>query len=451
MANEKQVRRPWVILLIFAAIIAYIIMVLITSFARKKDTLIYEITKGTVSESLVVSGLILREEKVFNASESGEIEYYQSSGSKVKVGDVIYSVDKTGEAAELIREYAENGEEFSEDEKFQIHSLLSGYRSNYDAVGFEGLYDTKAGMSSIVMNSVRALISSDKDGDEDALGNSLRFFETDAAGYIVFSVDGYEYLNRDEITQDLFDPDKYHHASAGIRSYIDSGDPVYKLITSDGWSVICKLDPESIENYGLTDKKAVMVNLSKAGTTSRANFEIIEKDGVEYAMISMNKFVMNYARDRYADFEISTEESSGLQVPNSAVVTAEFIKIPREYLTSGNNSNSNGFIVETEGGVSFKDTEIEFNSSDHVFVKPDKLTEGTVLVLPDSDERYTVSETQAVKGVYQVNSGFTVFKAIDVISENNEYSVLNETTSGVGLHDRILLNAEGYNEGEEVY
>ena len=449
MANEKQVRRPWVILLIFAAIIVYIIVVLITSFTRKKNALIYEITKGSVSESLVVSGVLLRDEKVFKATDSGDIEYYQSSGSKVKVGDIIYSVDKTGEAAELIREYAGNGESFSDEEKFQMHSLLSGFRANYDAVGFEGLYDTKSGMSSILMNSVRDIISGNGKEDGEALSDSIRFFETDTAGYIIFSSDGYEGLRADEITEDMFNPDKYHQTSAGIKKKIEEGETAYKLITSDGWSILCKLDPKTIEDYDLSEKKAVTVNLTKAGTTSRANFEIINKDGASYALISMNKYVMNYARDRYADFEISSGESSGLQVPNSAILTSDFIKVPRGYLTTGNNSNAEGFIVETDDGAVFRETDIEFKSTDHVFVKPDKLTKGSVL--PDSDERYTVSESQEVKGVYQVNSGFAVFKAIDVISENNEYSVLNETASGVGLYDRILLNAEGYKEGDVVY
>jgi len=431
MANEKQVRRPQVIFLIFAAIIVYIIVVLITSFTGKKSTLVYEITRGSVSESLVVPGIILRDEKVFTADNSGFIEYYQSSGSKVKVGDIVYSVDKTGEASELIREYAGTGEAFSEEEKFQIHSLLSGYRSNYEAVGFEGLYDTKAGMSSILMNSVRDLVAESGNEGSKELVDSVEFVETDTAGYIVFSSDGYEGLKVDEINGDMFNPDNFREKAAGIKKNIEAGDIAYKLITSDGWSVLCRITPETVEEYGLKDKKAVTVNLTKAGTASRANFELIQRDDGLYALISMNKYVMNYARDRYAEFEISSGETSGLQVPNSAIVTAEFIKIPRGYLTTGNNSKSEGFIVETGNGAVFQEIATEFKSTDHVFVKPGNISEGSVLVMPDSDERYTVSEKQAVKGVYQVNSGYAVFKAIDVITENKEYSVLNETTSGV--------------------
>ena len=451
MANEKHARRPWVILLIFAAVIAYIIVVLVTSFTRIKSALIYEVTKGNVSESLVVSGLILRDEEVFDAEESGYIEYYQSSGSKVKVGDIIYSVDKTGDSAELLKSYAGNGEAFSDEEKFQIQSLLSEYRTKYKDVGLEGLYETKAGMSSIFLNSVKELVSGNGDETGGSLSDSIKFFNTEAAGYIVFFFFFYEDLKTDDITEDMFDPDKYTSSGAGVKHTVEAGEPAFKLITGDGWNIYCKLTPEIVKEYELENVKAVTVSLPKAGTTSRANFEIIHKDAAPYALISLNKYVMDYARDRYADFEISTGESAGLQVPNSAVVEGDYYKIPTAYLTQGNNSNAEGFIVEKENGVQFTEAAPEFKNPDFVFVKPDRIKEGSVLIMPDSDERFKVSETQKVKGVYSVNTGYAVFKAIDVISENKEYSVLNENTSGVSDHDRILLNASGYKEGDVVY
>lgn len=465
MSGEKHVRRPWVIILVFAAMIAYIIAVLITSFTGKKDIGIYKVTKGSVAESLVVSGIILRDEEVFNASESGNIEYYQSSGSKVKVGDIIYSLDRTGEATEKIREYTGNGEGFSEDERFQIHSLLSSYRSKYEATGFESLYDTKAGMNSVVLNSLKDLITGNKKEAEQTgenvsateeeklsiAGDRLQLFSTDKAGYIMFSSDGYESLSAEDITSDMFDPDRYPGTAKGVKRKIESGECAYKLITGDGWHIISKLTPETVSAYDLKGVKAVTVNLNKAGTASRANFEIIDKDGELYGLISLNKYVMNYAGDRYAEFEISTGEDEGLQVPNSAVVTSEYYKIPRAYLTSGNNSKSEGFIIQNGDGAVFTEVEAEFNSSEDVFVKPDKLQAGSVLIMPDSDERFTVSETSDVKGVFLVNSGYTVFRAVEIISGNNEYSVLNEATSGVKLYDRVLLNAEGYKEGDYIY
>ena len=441
MTSEKQVKRPWVIIIVFAAIIAYIIAVLITSFTGKKNTGIYQVTKGSVAESLVVSGLILRDEEAFDASESGNIEYYQSSGSKVKVGDIIYSVDTTGEASERIREQAGDGEEFSDDERFQMHTLLSSYRSKYEATGFESLYDTKAGMSSIVLNSVKDLLS----------GDELQLFSTDRAGYVMFSSDGYEGLTVDNVTADMFNPDNHKGASKGVKRKIEEGECAYKIITGDGWNIMCRITPETVEEYGLRDIKAVTVNLEKAGAASRANFEIMDKEGELYALISLNKYVMNYADDRYAEFEISTGEDNGLQVPNSAIVTSEYYKIPKTYLTQGNNSNAEGFIIESGSDAVFSEVEAEFKSSEDVFVKPDKLQKGTVLIMPDSDERFTVSETQEVKGVFLVNSGYTVFRAVEVISGNKEYSVLNENTSGVKLYDRVLLNAEGYKEGDYIY
>ena len=451
MANEKHARKPWVYILIFAALIAYIIIVLITSLTKSKSALVYEVTTGSVSESLVVSGIILRDEKVFNASESGNIEYYQSTGSKVKVGDIIYSVDTDGEVSERLKEYAGNGEPFSDEEKFQIHSLLSSYRTKYEAVGFEGLYETKAGMSSIFLNSLKDLIEENGDEMSGNVSGSFKIFNTDTAGYVVYSSDGYENLTIENITEDMFNPRNFKSSGAGVKSRIEAGDAAYRIITGDNWSVYCRLTPETVKSYDLENVKAVTVKLNKAGTTARANFELRHINGNPYALISLNKYVMNYARDRFRDFEIYSGESAGLQVPNSAIVESAYFKIPKDFLTKGNNSNEEGFIVDNGGNAVFTEVDADFKSTDFVFVKPDQIKEGSELIKPDSDERFRVSETQPVKGVYLVNSGYAVFKAIDIISENKEYSVLNENSSGVRHHDRILLNASGYKEGDVVY
>ena len=456
MANvtkEKQVRRPWVLFLIFAAIIAYIITVLVGSLTKKEGALIYEVSKGSISDSLVLSGIILRNEKAYESEGSGNIEYYQTSGSKVKVGDVIYSIDKTGNADEILKNLAGEGEEFSDEEKFQIHSLLSSYRQNYGAVGFDGLYDAKAGMSSIVLSSVRDLISGNKEEIDESSGipDSLQIFSTDRAGYVVFSSDGYEDLSGDDVSNDLFDKLSGTSSSAVVRKNINAGDPVYKLILSDNWEVYCKLSEDMINENDLTEKDVVYVNLNKAGANVKGNFEVIEKDGEYFGLISLNKYVMNYARDRVAELEISSDEDAGLQIPNSSIVEKDYYKIPAGFLTSGDNSNAEGFMAENGTLARFIEVDPEMKNSEYVYVAPEDIEKGSVLVMPDSEERFTVSETQPIKGVLCVNSGFAVFKAVDVVSENKEYSIINEASSGVSLHERILLDAGGYSEGDVVY
>ena len=451
MANEKHARRPWIFIIVFAAIIVYIIVVLITTFTRNKSALIYEVANGSVTESMVVSGIILRDEKVFNATESGNIEYYQSSGAKVKVDDIICSVDKTGEFSERLKHDAGNGGPFSDEEKFQIHSLLSAYRTKYEAVGFEGIYETKAGMNSIFLSSLKELIKTDIDGAAENSDDSFSIYNTDTAGYVIYSSDGFEDITVDNISEDMFDPERFLSVGSGVKRRIQAGEPAYKIITGDNWNIYCRINPEIVKTYDLENVKACTVKLNKAGAASRANFELKHLNGEPYALISLNKYVMSYAGDRFMDFEIYFGESAGLQVPNSAIVESPYYKIPRNFLTKGNNSNASGFIVEENGGAVFKEVDVDFNSTDYVFVKPDQIIGGSTLIMTDSDERFEVSETQPVKGVYLVNSGYAVFKAIDVIKDNKEYSVLNESTSGVKHHDRILLNASGYKEGDVVY
>ena len=70
---------------------------------------------------------------------------------------------------------------------------------------------------------------------------------------------------------------------------------------------------------------------------------------------------------------------------------------------------------------------------------------------PDSDEQYTLSKTAKLKGVYNINRGYAVFRQIDIIDQNEEYSVLQTGTSyGLSLYDHIALNGNEISEGELI-
>ena len=54
--------------------------------------------------------------------------------------------------------------------------------------------------------------------------------------------------------------------------------------------------------------------------------------------------------------------------------------------------------------------------------------------------------------MYCVNTGYTVFKLVEVIDGNNEYYILKQSLShGVSIYDRIILDADKYSENEMIY
>ena len=69
----------------------------------------------------------------------------------------------------------------------------------------------------------------------------------------------------------------------------------------------------------------------------------------------------------------------------------------------------------------------------------------------DSSDQYTITNTATLQGVYNINKGYAVFKQIDILAQNEEYSILKTGTSyGLSLYDHIALNGSEISEGELI-
>ena len=62
-----------------------------------------------------------------------------------------------------------------------------------------------------------------------------------------------------------------------------------------------------------------------------------------------------------------------------------------------------------------------------------------------------MTETTGIKGVYNVNKGYAVFKQIDILAQNNKYTIVDTGTSyGVALYDHIALDGSKIKENQLV-
>ena len=96
----------------------------------------------------------------------------------------------------------------------------------------------------------------------------------------------------------------------------------------------------------------------------------------------------------------------------SAVTENEFYEIPRSYLTKGGNSSNQGFICEKyDNGnliTTFVEADIYKLTDDYVYVSKSDWESGIAVVMPDSASRYVIGATKKLKGVYCVNTQYSV-------------------------------------------
>ena len=102
--NGKKVvkyrRKPKAATAILAVVLFYLIAFIIIYLSKSKVQT-YEVDMGSLTSNATFTGIALRTEKIVNSNYSGNINYYQKEGSRLKVGDTVYTVDETGRVLRL--------------------------------------------------------------------------------------------------------------------------------------------------------------------------------------------------------------------------------------------------------------------------------------------------------------------------------------------------------------
>lgn len=455
----KYRRKPQAAAIIFTMVLAYVIC-FVAMYLSKSKVQVYEVDMGALTSNAVYTGIAIREESVYNSDYSGNINYYKKEGSKVKVGDTIYTVDETGRVAEILSQYSNSGENtLSLSSLATIKSMLNSFRTGYNGNNFSDIYDLKTDLNAEVLQSMNESIMENLESIIQSTGSQdlFRTIATDASGVVAYYVDGYEGLNIEDINEKHFDRNSYAKQNLKAEELIVNSNPAYKLITGEDWQIIIPLTEKDIKEYDLNNKNSVSIKFKKDNITASGGFSVLSQNGSYYGKITLSKYMIRYATERFLDIELITSSKNGLKIPVSAITENEFYTIPKEFLTTGGNSNDKGFICETYDTAGNVTTTFEsvsiYKSTDTVcYVSKDELQSGCNIVMPDSSKRYTVGPVEKLKGVYCVNTGYTVFKLIDIIDQNDEYIISKSGIAhGIGAYDRIVLDASKYSPGQMVY
>lgn len=462
--NKKIVRykRPLNInvgTIIFAIIFIYLIFSVYTYLKREKIQF-YEVGEGGIVSSKMYNGVILRQEKVQNTDRTGHINFYLREGKRASVGSRIYSLDETGTLEKLLKDNAQQGNTLSEDSLADLKKQLTSFVLSFRDQDFSSIYDARYALENSVMeySSFSTLDQLDKLAKESGTGASFEQVRTDVSGVVSYGYDHYETVTPADIEADSFDQSKYEKTVVKSGDMLDSGEPAYKIITSENWSIVFPLTKDEAALY--QDKTTVKVLFRDYSLTTPAAYSTFTgKDGATYGKLDFTKYMEQFLSDRFINFEIQGDQADGLKIPVSAVTEKSFYLIPAAYMTQGGDSSDTGFNKEvyTENGKSvvFVSTTIYYSDGDFYYVdmnEKDGFKSGDYVVRPDSQDRFQIGQTASLKGVYSINKGYTIFKQIDILDSNNEfYTIRRNTAYGLSVYDHIVLDASLVEEGQLLY
>jgi hypothetical protein len=444
-------RREWNVGIVIFMIIFIYLVVTIFTYATSKKVYAYEVRKGSIVKDNSYIGLAIRQESVIKTETGGYINYYQNENSKVKAGASVYTVSDQ-KLKFPAKDTSEETAALSEDLQNNLILQMQQFNENYDPQKYSSVYSLKNEITALMQTSGSKTKTSQLSAVIEASGLEVTSFQTSQDGILVLTVDGYEGLTKDSFTEKDFDRSSYESIQLNDQMKIEAGDPVYKLVTGEKWSVLVQLDETTAKS--LQDVTSMKTRIDKDSETMWADFSIIEKDGAYYGCLDFDNSMIRYAQERYLNMELIFEDETGLKIPRTAVVEKEFFTIPKEYITTGGNSSSPGVLVQTEGNsAQFTPIEIyDISESGEVYVSTADFTKGTTFIKPESAETYTLRETKPLKGVYNINQGYAVFKEVDILCESDEYYIVREgDTYGLNNYDHIVQNGDSMKEDEIVF
>ncbi len=453
-------RRPLNInigMVIFAVIFIYIVICVFMYFTSK-HIVWYEVQEGSLSTNNTYEAIAIRDETIVNATDNGYVNYFAREGARVAVGDLVYTVDESGKLNDYIGISSTGENSLSQTDLAELKSDIVGFANSFDRRrNFNSVYDFKYEMEGNVLKlSNYNILESIESIQASELTGLIKQCTAVLPGIIIYSTDGYEDLTLEMMTAEMFDKKNYEKTQLLSNDLVAAGDPVYKISSNEDWSLVIQVDKAREEE--LLKAEYVRVRFLKNQEVSWGKVESFTNEkGDIFVKLTFTNSMITFCNERFVDIELILEDETGLKIPNSSIVEKEFFIVPKGYVTKGGNSNASGVLREayTEEGeatTEFVEASIYNETEEEYYLDGASLRIGEYIVMPETSEKYALSKRGSLIGVYNINKGYADFKQINILYNNDEYSIVQSNTSyGLNVYDYIVLDATTVSEDELIH
>ena len=433
---------------LFGALFVYI-MVSLIFYLTATHVVSYQVTSGPLAKNQTYTALILRTEEVVTSETAGYVTYYAQENAKIRKNAPVYGTGPT--RLEI------SGDELDEASLKEIASDMENFAGSFDPTDFSRVYDFKYKTGSRILSSYMA--QSEELQNVTEAGKSLTYKDQTIstagnAGVVVYSLDGYEDFDLNTIDEDSLNRKSYTRTELMTDETISVGQPVYKLVSSEKWSVVIPLTSRQIVD--LNGRTSIRVKFLEDNTSMVGTLSILTgTDGAYYGKIDFTNGMIRYINERFTSIELVTNTQTGLKIPVSSVVRKNFYLIPEEFAVEGGDTGSVGFLRQTEDEkgnetVEFVSPTLYEHKDGYYYIDNDALEEGDVLVKSGSEkDKMTIGETGQLDGVYSLNKGYALFRKVNIIDKNEDYCIVEKGTSyGIAQFDYIVLDSSQVKEEE---
>jgi len=468
---------------IFFAFVFIFILQGIISFAVKPHIAIDRITLGSVTSPTELTGVIIRDEKVYKSTAAGSIRFDVAENARVKKDELVCDVENTDEVNRINAQLAGVNEELLKVQALRtdnndvnvneqrinllMKNMLDDWPGRMNSSDFSLMYSLKDSLSTnvdlrnqiILSDSPDALTDQEaqRQSYQDELNSNMTLFKSDETGVVSTLIDGYEDTYTLSVTAMLQKEQTVQKGGAPkllTAQTAEEGTPLFKIIHSNTWYIAAYLPNDLVKDWKADDPKVLYIGGASSGLPAAVD-HITEKGGESYVLFKCTRFMEDYLTSRYIHFKAGNDASEGYKIPISSVATKTLLCIPREYVSIDDDQLKTANVTGANGGIiNFNYMAIDDNT---VYVDPSSgnITSGLEIQSPaDAQATFKLSETADITGVYRVNNGAADFRKVvlDTATQNEGYYVLNpDSNKNLQENDSIVHDASKVNEGDIIY
>jgi hypothetical protein len=370
---------------------------------------------------------------------------------------LVFSVDEGGSAFDELTKNIDKTT-FLDSDYQKIQDEVNYFKTKKNDASYDNVYSFKNTITAKVLEMNNSAIYSDLEALISSVGeDKLVVSKTPKSGIICTMIDGYEDKTVDSVNESSFVTSDYNVNEHNTGDLLEKNEAAYKLITSDDWNLVIKLDKKQYKS--VQDKKSIGITFKKDGFKTTADITTKSIDGKYYGILTLKKYMVNYINERFIDIELAINTAKGLKIPNSAIVEKSFYVIPLNMFVNDAGADRPALCVEAYKDNGDKtselvDVDIYYKTEEEGYVDALLFDIGTKIVNPVDATEFTITKKDTLTGVYNVNKGYCDFRRINVLYSSNEYSIVekgSESDYTLAKFDHIILDAKVAVEQELIY
>ena len=273
---------------------------------------------------------------MFYANDAGSVNYYKKEGDKAGYNDLICSVDKAGNISEEISQAGMDTANLSDEELLNIQNTITTYVSGYSGSQFYNVYSFKEGVNAQIQENlyVNALDSLTDKTTEAVSQNTFSFVRTTVDGILALYTDGYEDVSADNFKAEMYNPASYVKTNLKGNAQVTSGQALYKIATSEDWTLMVPITEKEAKEY---QKKIKFAVASLLNGMTEESLKIYQDEKIElHYLVKTDHSGYGTVAEQYrcdglyicAIPENHTQESADIDVQSEKNMREHIISIP---------------------------------------------------------------------------------------------------------------------------